>query len=314
LLARGDWSQLDELRKDAGLEVNAEFKLKQRSFEDVEQVLAEVMIAPRSRLIGSSLGMLDPGWNHDTTSLGIHRRGQVLRQELRNVRLQVGDILVMLLPESGMAALRKDTNVIVLSERQPDKSGGWRAPFALVTMALVIGVSAVGWAPIAISSLVGAVAMALAGCLDAEDVYDSIDWRIIILMGGLLPLGIAMSQTGAAQFLVDNTIGRVSPFGPWVVLAVFYLMGMVLTEFMSNAATVWRRRLPIHRFRQSRPAAQSDLLGAGHHLDSHAMAFLALPSQKLALAPAMLPRTWLPGRPSSQAARTSSAVFATSGS
>ena len=237
LLARGDWSQLDELRKDAGLEVNAEFKLKQRSFEDVEQVLAEVMIAPRSRLIGSSLGMLDPGWNHDTTSLGIHRRGQVLRQELRNVRLQVGDILVMLLPESGMAALRKDTNVIVLSERQPDKSGGWRAPFALVTMALVIGVSAVGWAPIAISSLVGAVAMALAGCLDAEDVYDSIDWRIIILMGGLLPLGIAMSQTGAAQFLVDNTIGRVSPFGPWVVLAVFYLMGMVLTEFMSNAAT-----------------------------------------------------------------------------
>src|SRR5690606_28985835 len=109
LLARGDWSQLDELRKDAGLEMNAEFKLKQRSFEEVEQVLAEVMISPQSRLIGSTLGMLDPGWHHDTTSLGIHRRGQVLREELRHVRLQVGDILLMLLPESGMAALRKDT-------------------------------------------------------------------------------------------------------------------------------------------------------------------------------------------------------------
>ena len=236
LLARGDWSQLDELRKDAGLEVNAEFKLKQRSFEEVDQVLTEVMIAPRSRIIGSTLGMLDPGWQHNTTALGIHRRGQVWRDELRNVRLQVGDILLILIPESEMSALRKDKNVIVLSERQPEKTDKWRAPFALVTMALVIGISAMGWAPISIMSLAGAVAMTLAGCLDAEDVYDAVDWRIIILMAGLLPLGVAMSETGAAQFLVENTIGLVSSFGPLVVLAVLYLMALLLTEFMSNAA------------------------------------------------------------------------------
>lgn len=236
LLARGDWSQLDELRKDAGLEVNAEFKLRQRSFEEVDQVLAEVMIAPRSRVIGSTLGMLDPGWQHNTTVLGIHRRGQVWRDELRNVRLQVGDILLILIPESEMAALRKDTNVIVLSERQPEKPGGWRAPFALATMALVIGISALGWAPIAITSLAGAVAMTIAGCLDADDVYDVIDWRIIILMAGLLPLGVAMSETGAAQFLVENTVGLVAASGPLVVLAVLYLMALLLTEFMSNAA------------------------------------------------------------------------------
>ncbi len=236
LLARGDWSKLDELRKEAGLEVNAEFKLKQRSFEEVEQVLTEVMIAPRSRVIGSSLGMLDFGWNHDTTALALHRRGHVLRDELRSARLQVGDILLMLIPESGMAALRKDTNVIVLSERQPEKPMGWRAPFALVTMALVIGVSAIGWAPISVTSLAGAVALTLAGCLDAEDVYDAIDWRIIILMAGLLPLGIAMSETGAARFIVENTVGLVSGYGPLTVLAVLYLMAILLSEFMSNAA------------------------------------------------------------------------------
>src|SRR5690606_21641885 len=112
----------------------------------------------------------------------------------------------------------------------------WRAPFALVTMALVIAISAIGWAPIAITALIGAVVMTLAGCLDADDVYDAIDWRIIILMAGLLPLGVAMSQTGAAQFLVQNTIGLVGDSGPWVVLAVLYLMALLLTEFMSNAA------------------------------------------------------------------------------
>ncbi|MFA7680984.1 MAG: SLC13 family permease, partial [Pigmentiphaga sp.] len=236
LLARGDWSQLDELRKEAGLEVNAEFKLKQRAFEEVDQVLAEVMVAPRSRMIGNTLGMLDPRWHHNTTALGIHRRGQVLREQLREVRLRVGDILLLLIPESEMATLRQDNNVIVLSERQPEKKGSWRAPFALATMALVIAVSALGWAPIAITSLAGALAMTLTGCLDAEDVYDAVDWRIIILMAGLLPLGVAMSETGAAQFLVENTIGLVSASGPWVVLAVLYLMALLLTEFMSNAA------------------------------------------------------------------------------
>ena len=236
LLARGDWSQLETLCKEEGLEINAEFKLKQRSFEEVDQILTEVLVAPRSRLIGSTLGMLDPGWHHNTTSLGIHRRGQILREELRSVRLRVGDILLLLIPEAEMSALRKDKNIIVLSERQPARTGGWRAPFALVTMTMVITVSAMGWAPIAVTALAGAVAMTLAGCLDAEDVYDAVDWRIIILLAGLLPLGVAMSETGAAEFLVQNTIGWVSGSGPLVVLAVLYLMALLLTEFMSNAA------------------------------------------------------------------------------
>ena len=194
------------------------------------------MIAPRSRLIGSTLAMLDRRWQHSATVLAVHRRGEVLRKQLKNVRLNVGDVLLMLTPESEMPALRKDTNVIVLSQRDQDKAMGWRAPFALITMALVIGISAIGWAPIAITSLVGAVAMTLAGCLEADEVYDAIDWRIIILLAGLLPLGIAMSQSGAAEFIVANTLGLVSSFGPLVVLAVLYLMALLLTEFMSNAA------------------------------------------------------------------------------
>ncbi len=237
LIARGDWSKLDELKNQTGLELNPEFQLKARTLEEgTQQVLTEVMIAPRSRLIGSTLAMLDRRWQHSATVLAVHRRGEVLRKQLKNVRLNVGDVLLMLTPESEMPALRKDTNVIVLSQRDQDKAMGWRAPFALITMALVIGISAIGWAPIAITSLVGAVAMTLAGCLEADEVYDAIDWRIIILLAGLLPLGIAMSQSGAAEFIVANTLGLVSDFGPLVVLAVLYLMALLLTEFMSNAA------------------------------------------------------------------------------
>lgn len=237
LIARGDWSKLDQLRAKAGLEINTEFQLKARTLEEgTQQVLTEVMIAPRSRVIGSTLALLDRRWQHNATVLAIHRRGERLREQLKDVTLNVGDVLLMLTPEAEMKALRRDSNVIVLSQREADRPSGWRAPFALITMALVIVLSALGWVPIAITSLIGALAMTLAGCLDADEVYDAIDWRILILLAGLLPLGIAMSQSGAAQFIVANSIGMVSDFGPLVVLAVLYLMALLLTEFMSNAA------------------------------------------------------------------------------
>ncbi|MCX5592404.1 SLC13 family permease [Alcaligenes endophyticus] len=237
LLSRGDWTKLEELRKEAGLEVDPQFKLEQQSFEQVDQRLIEVMIAPRSRLSGRTLGSLGNGWHQNLTALGIHRRSQILRDQLQKVRLQVGDILLLLAPAAQISDLRADSNIIVLSEREAEKKMGWRAPFALLTMALVVALPAFGWVPISITSVLGAVTMTLAGCLNADDVYDAIDWRIIILMAGLLPLGMAMSETGAAQFLVDNTVGLVKSYGPLTVLAAIYLMALILTEFMSNAAT-----------------------------------------------------------------------------
>ncbi len=236
LLARGDWSKLDELRKKAGLQLEPEFRLKARQFREVDQVLTEVMVAPASRVAGSSLATLDRRWHHDATVLAIHRRGEILRDKLKNVTLDVGDILLMLTPESEMKSLRSDSNLIVLTEREAERPSGWRAPFALATMVAVIAVAAIGWVPIVITSLVGALAMVLAGCLDADEVYESIDWRIIILLACLLPLGVAMTETGAAAFLVENTIGQLGGYGPHVVLAAMYLLALVLTEFMSNAA------------------------------------------------------------------------------
>lgn len=236
LLARGDWGKLDELKKKAGLEIEPEFQLKARQFRDVDQVLTEVMVAPASRVVGSTLATLDRRWQHNATVLAIHRRGQILREKLKNVSLDVGDILLMITPEPEMAALRGDANFVVLTERETERPSGWRAPFALATMVAVIAVAAIGWVPIVITSLLGALLMVLAGCLDADDVYESIDWRIIMLLAALMPLGIAMTETGAAAYLVNNTLGTVAHLGPWVVLAVMYLLALLLTEFMSNAA------------------------------------------------------------------------------
>ena len=237
LLARGDWARLDALRKETGLQIEAEFKFKDRHLrKDASLTLTEVMIAPNSRMEGLDMEAVDRMWRHNVTVLAIQRRGQVLREKIKDVAFSVGDILLMIVPESEMQMLRRDKNVIVLSRRGAARPSGWRAPFALVTMVLVIGVSALGWMPIALSSMLGAAAMVTAGCLSGDDVYEAVDWRIIILLACLLPLGVAMSETGAAEFLVRHLIGLVQPFGPWVVLAMLYLAVLMLSEVMSHAA------------------------------------------------------------------------------
>lgn len=236
LLIRGTWPDLERLKDEHKLEFNSQIDFQIKGSKQGKTVVAEVMIAPQSRMAGRMLAALNRGWRYNSSVLGVQRRGQIFREKLNSLRLEVGDILLMALPEQDMASLRKDKSVLVLSQRQSSEQSGWRAPFALLVMALVVGVAAVGWLPIAITAMTGAAAMALAGCVQADDVYESTDWSIVIMMAGLLPLGIAMSSSGAAQFIVQHTVGLVSDMGPHVVLAVVYLMALLFGELMSNSA------------------------------------------------------------------------------
>mgnify|MGYP001134998707 CR=1 FL=1 len=202
-----------------------------------ELMMVEVMVASNSKWIGSNTNVLGNHWNRNSMVWGIQRRGKILRERVHETAIKVGDILLMTIPQADMSSLRQDPHFIVLTEGKARQSDNWRAPFAIITVAAVVLAAALGLASIAITALLGAVAMSLAGCLSAEESYDSIDWSIIILLAGLLPLGIAMSNSGAAEFIVNNTVGQVGHLGPVIVLAAIYLMTMILTEFMSNAGT-----------------------------------------------------------------------------
>ena len=241
LIARGDWSKLDHLRVEAGLEINTEFQFRTQTLEEgTEQVLTEVLIAPRSRVIGSSLALLDRRWRHNATVLAIHRRGQILRKQLKDVRLDVGDVLLMLTPEAEMPALRNDPNVIVLSERGADKPAGWRAPFALATMALVIGISAIGWAPIAITSSPRQHAAAV--WMRTRSMTPSLAHHHTV--PGCCRWASPWPER-AAEFIAANTsaLGAVGRWSAGGALSV----ALLLTEFMSNAAAAVFHTHHVHR-------------------------------------------------------------------
>ncbi|WP_313083546.1 SLC13 family permease [Pulveribacter sp.] len=244
LLVRGRWSQLEKLKEDLGLQYHRRPAAQRGGGQDKPQdeterekeLMVEVMVAPNSPLLGRSIQALDRRLPRHQAILGIQRRGQIIRDHLDGVRLAVGDILLVLMRESDVGRLRSTNAIIVLSERTAPLPRDWRATFALAVMALVVVSAALGWTSIAISALAGAVALVLTRCVDVDNLYDAIDGRILLLMACLLPLGTAVSSSGAAQFIVDNTVGLASSWGPHVVLAVLYLMALVLGELMSNAA------------------------------------------------------------------------------
>ena len=107
---------------------------------------------------------------------------------------------------------------------------------ALVVFLAVIGLAAFRVVPILVAALIGAVGMILGRCLSIEEAYRAIDWQVVFLLGGILPLGLALEQSGAARWLADAVLGPFVAFGPMAVLAGLYIVTAILTETMSNNA------------------------------------------------------------------------------
>jgi len=236
LLVRGDWEKIEEFRRQAGLRNAPEGHYAHN--DDRQRVLAEIMVAPASALEGRRFGETGIGWRYDAVALAIHRRGQVLREKLSDVALAVGDVLLVLVPEEAMANLRNDESLIVLSERENARSTPRKALYAVGIMAAVIIASGMRWLPIPIAAICGATAMALAGCFGRKDVYEGMDWKIIILLGAILPLGVAIEKSGLSAAVVHAGMAVVGSHGPLAALVMVYLLTALLTELMGHNPSV----------------------------------------------------------------------------
>ena len=240
LLVRGNLEKIKSLKDSIKLDFEPEFKLQDSQFSgedgDQAQVLVEAMVAPGARLAGHTLEALDFQWTYNATVLAVHRRGEVLREKLKDVNLNVGDVLLLLVPKSELKVLRANHNLIVLNEREEAALPKRKAWLAIGIMAAAITVAGLGWLPIVASAILGGIALVATRCIGNDQAYQAIDWRVIVLLAGVLPLGIAMQKSGLAQGIADFSVNWVGGFGPLAVLAAVYLTTALLTELMSNNA------------------------------------------------------------------------------
>ncbi len=241
LLARGDWQRMDEFKQQLKLEIAPALELATHDAQpngNDRRILTEAVVAPGTRMVGQTVEEVDFRWNYDAAVLALQRRGQIIRDQLKHARLQVGDVLLLLADQAATKHLRRESGLVILSERGDTRESRRRAPLAIVILIGVIVLAGTNVLPIVTSALLGCAVMALTGCFNFEDVYESMDWKVIVLLGAILPLGIALDKTGLAQHIVDGGMAFAGHHGPIAVLLMVYLVTALLTEMMGHNPSV----------------------------------------------------------------------------
>ena len=237
LLVRGAPDALLALGEVEGLSLMPDARLAGDDGEPEQAVLAEAVISPTSRLRGRTPEQVFFRQRYDMTILGIRRREESLRERLSRVRLRVGDTLLLKGRRGHLRELARDPDFLLLGERRVEVPRLARLGLSVGILAGVVALSVLGLAPLLVSALLGVVAMVLLGCLTMEEAYDSVDWSVIFVLAGVLPLGIALERTGVAAWLGRALVASCGGLGPFAVLAGVYLATALLSEIVSNNAT-----------------------------------------------------------------------------
>ncbi len=220
------------------LEFDAEGEAILDDLESERVGLLEVVLSPRTRLVGSTPRQIGFRDKYGLTVLAVWRAGQVHRTNLRDMPLEFGDSLLLFGPRKRLQLLAREPDFLVLTEALQEPARTELAPVATLVLAGVLLPVLLGWIPIAISVLLGATAMILTRCLTPDEAYRAIEWPAIVLIAGMLPLGAAMDQTGAARLLAEGAIGGMGDLGPRAVLAGLCVMTALGAQVIPSVALV----------------------------------------------------------------------------
>lgn len=237
MFIKANTEQLLKIQAIEGVAIEPEVRLGEYDLETDRRGLLEVVIAPNSDLIGGTLKSTNFHHHYNSTVIAIRKHGEVIRERLGDVSLNFGDTLLLRGDVAALEQIKREPGFIVTEELQPANFRTAKIPIALAIVVGVVGVAALG-VPILVTSILGCVLMVLTGCLQVNELHDSIRWDVIFLLAGVIPLGLALERTGGAQLLANLAAHSANYVPSLVLLAIFYIMAMLLTELISNNATV----------------------------------------------------------------------------
>ncbi|ELZ94991.1 sodium/sulfate symporter family transporter [Haloferax mucosum ATCC BAA-1512] len=236
---RTDRNTLVELLDVEGLDlVPATVTESELELADEGQNLVEVVIAPGSSLVGESLATASFRQRYDATVLALRRGGELIRRRIDKLPLRVGDTLLVQATANSVERLDNNRNFIVAQEVERHDYRESKIPVAVGIVTGVVALAAIDFLPIVVSALLGSLAMVATGCLRPTELYDAVQWDVIFLLAGVIPLGIAMENSGAAELLAGMVVMSGNFLPLLAVLGVFYFVTALLTNVISNNASV----------------------------------------------------------------------------
>lgn len=199
-------------------------------------LLAEAVITPQSRLTGRSLRQLDFRTRFGVSVLAIYRGGQPYPVRISNMVLHPGDVLLLQGDQEQLAQLEGNPDLWGLSPTMAAGAGPRNGAYVLGLLALALVTGGTGLLPLSMALLLAALGAVLLRCITMEEAYTFIEWRLIVLIGGMTAVGLAMENTGTAEFLASHMVAWAAPLGTTAVLGTLVLITLALTQPMSNAA------------------------------------------------------------------------------
>lgn len=245
LLVEGKVENLMKVKRIEGIEIRAEAKHGDLALKGTNFRIAEMLVTLQSEVAGRTLREADFRAKYGLTVLAIYRHGQSLIESIGEVPLRTGDVLLVQGPDESVAGIREKFGLTVLDEVKPTLYHPKRGLITVAIFLIAIIASSIPciyngkeWVeiPTSIAFLIAALCTVFTRAITVEKAYEFIDWKLVVLIGGMTAFGQAMEATKAADFLANVVLGLTGGLGPWYVMAGFFILTVVLTQPMSNAA------------------------------------------------------------------------------
>lgn len=199
--------------------------------------LVEALVMPTSDLVGRTLKEVGFRQRYGASVVALNRHSEPVLEKLGRISMAVGDVLLIYGEETVLGRLLGQSGLLVLSDRHrvahPRARAAVIAPLAL---GLFVVLSTTGWVSLSGAVLLSCLLLFVSRCLTPQEAYDAVDWRLLVLVAGMMAMGTALSKSGAAALLAEGVMEPLGGLGPLAVLAGFYLLTTVLTQPMSNQA------------------------------------------------------------------------------
>lgn len=242
LRVKASIEQVKKIQQQEGVEI-IQGKWKNEDLNNKDISLAEVMITPSSELNRKTISPMSFKNKYQAIVLAVRGRDGLGDDKFSELTLKPGDVLLLRIKNDFLQNL-KDANglnenpFLILSETDELKPVNKKKVFTVVgILALVVGLTSLKILPIVASSIIGVTLLVMFRSLTMEGVYKAINWQVIFMIAGAISIGTAMESSGAANLMSKYLIDIFRSWGPIALLTVFYLIGFVLTELISNSAT-----------------------------------------------------------------------------
>lgn len=234
LILEGDPKSIETFMGACGLDHPSETHEKPLSGR---QTLVEAIVPDGARAAGRSAAGLRLMERQGAALLGISRQGRRSRERVRRQQLRAGDVVLLLGPTERMPDVMAWLGVLPLEGRATPVLQRNKAAFAILAFLAAVGAAVMGWLSLPIA-LAGCVAIyALVGVVDGREVYESVEWKAIVLLACLVPIAGALEESGGTELIAGNIVGLTEGWPPLAILMVLMLVTMTLSDFLNNVAT-----------------------------------------------------------------------------